>query len=551
MKKNCKNCNKEFESARKTKQHCCKECFSEYRKKPDVIKKTLEKRIKTNIEKYGTDNPSKSDKIKEKTKQTCLKKYGSVSPTLNKSVRKKQQETLFRNFGTKNPQQNKIIQKKQQETLFKNFGVNVPLKSDKIKDKLKETCLEKYGEINPSKNEKIKEKIRNTCFKNFGKFYPSEIDNIKEKMLKNRLKSHYKKTLLSHDRYKSIKPLFLEDEYIGNISWKKKYKFQCCKCNSIFEDTLLSGHVPRCTVCYPIKDNNLESEVYTYIKSLLPNDEVERNVRGIIGSLELDIYIPTKKLAIEFNGLYWHSDISGKKYKKYHLNKSKKCEEKNIKLIHIFEDEWLEKRDIVENRLKHILKLNNKKIHARNCILKIVENKDCSDFLDKHHLQGKDKSSIKIGAYYKNELVSVMTFGKLRTALGNKKSNKEEYEMYRFCSGKNVIVGIGNKLLKYFINNHNPQKIISYADKRWSNIESVYQKMGFKMVSETSPNYWYVDSLYKHRYYRFNFRKDVLHKKLDKFDKNLTEWQNMVNNGWDRIWDCGHLKYEWKYNKKC
>ena len=139
-----------------------------------------------------------------------------------------------------------------------------------------------------------------------------------------------------------------------------------------------------------------------------------------------------------------------------------------------------------------------------------------------------------------------MTFGCLRSALGSKNIDNTIYEMYRFCVGDKNVVGIASKMLKYFIVNFNPSKIISYADRRYSDNAAFYNKIGFNLVGKTSTNYWYFnlkDTL--KLYHRFNFRKDQLSTKLEKFDNNLSEWENMKNNGFDRIWDCGHLKYEW------
>ena len=137
-----------------------------------------------------------------------------------------------------------------------------------------------------------------------------------------------------------------------------------------------------------------------------------------------------------------------------------------------------------------------------------------------------------------------MTFGKLRMSLGN--SDIDGYwELYRFCSKTNTsVVGGASKLLNYFIKTYNPKKIISYADRRWS-AGNLYEKIGFKKVSDTPPNYWYFGrgNSYK-RHHRFGFAKHTLSKKLEIFDPNLSEWENMKANGWDRIWDCGSIKYE-------
>ena len=166
-----------------------------------------------------------------------------------------------------------------------------------------------------------------------------------------------------------------------------------------------------------------------------------------------------------------------------------------------------------------------------------------------YHIQGICQSSIQLGAYYNNNLVSVMTFGKQRRIMGfknNNNNNNNNYELLRFATSQNV-VGIGGKLLSYFIKNYDPKKIISYADKRWTHsTNNVYEKIGFKKINNGTPNYWYIHKKnFQRRYHRFSFRKTELNKKLQTFDPTLTEWENMQLNGYDRIWDCGSLKYEW------
>ena len=250
-------------------------------------------------------------------------------------------------------------------------------------------------------------------------------------------------------------------------------------------------------------------------------------------------YIPNKKLAIEYNGLYWHSELNNTN-KNYHLNKTKLCENKDIRLIHIFEDEWNNKQQIVKNRLKYILKLIPYKIFARKCIIKEINSQLKDKFLNKYHIQGTDKSNIRLGAFYKNRLVAVMTFGKRRIALGSKNKNNF-YELIRFCTISNFnIIGIAGKLLKYFKNKYKPKNIISYADRRWSQ-GNLYKQLGFKLDHISPPNYWYIKNGI--RIHRFNFRKNVLKDKLNIFDMELSEWENMKNNDYDRIWDCGNYVF--------
>jgi hypothetical protein len=285
--------------------------------------------------------------------------------------------------------------------------------------------------------------------------------------------------------------------------------------------------------------SNDEIEIENFLKE--NNIEVQHCNKKELGGIELDLYIPNLRVAIEYNGLYWHSEKQGKN-KDYHINKTKKCVEKNIHLIHIFSDEWNEKKEIIKGRILNLVNKNiNKKIFARKCEIINLTKEQKKDFLLKNHLQGNDKSSIMVGLKFEDKIVSVMTFGGLRNSLGNKKKEDNTYELYRFSS-LNVIGGF-SRLLKYFIKEYSPKKIITYADRNWSpdNKMCFYEKMGFNFIGETKPNYSYTKG-YKKREHRFNYRKDVLIKMG--FDKNKSETEIMFQNGYDRIWDTGTLKFE-------
>lgn len=287
-------------------------------------------------------------------------------------------------------------------------------------------------------------------------------------------------------------------------------KYGCPKCNKIL--------------------TKFEIEVSDFLKAL--NLQINLNTRKKIPPLELDIFIPVHNLAIELNGLYWHDERF--KENNYHLNKTELCEKKGIKLIHIFEDEWIYKKEIVKSRLKNLLGLTENRIFARKCEIRVVNSINSKEFLDKNHIQGDVKSSFKIGLYYHDELVSIMTLGK-RPLI-----NKSEYELIRFCNKLNTsVIGGADKLLKHFIKTHNPKEIISYADRRWSQGD-LYEKLGFEFIHDTKPNYWYVIGL--NRLSRFKFQKHLLLK--ENFNKNQSEHKIMLNRKIYRIYDCGHKCYK-------
>lgn len=458
----------------------------------------------------------------EKIKKTNNQKYGSDYGLGSKEIIAKRHKTVKDKYGVDNISQLNIVSDKKKQTCFKNYGVEWILMDSSVR---KNGMIEKYGVDNNTKRIEIREKYSKERRENF---YDS---------------------LFSTDRLKGkIVPLFSKKEYKGV---GLDYKFKCVKCTTEFTDKLEDGDIPRCTVCYPVKSSSLfEKEVTEYIKTILPNQQIVENDRSILNGKELDIYIPSKNVAIECDGLYWHGELSGGKKRNYHLDKTTACEKINIRLIHIFEDEWINNEEIVKSKLSHILNVakNADKCYARHCDIKEISVKEKNDFLHKYHIQGEDFSNIKLGSYYKGELVAVMTFGKPRIAMGHKKHIDGQFELIRFATSKNV-TGVGSKLLSYFIKKYHPSKILSYADRRWTSMaNNVYQKLGFTKKSNGAPNYWYIPKRNVKRLYRYKFRKQMLNKLLKSFDPSLSEWENMQNNGYDRIWDCGHLKFELNLN---
>jgi len=302
----------------------------------------------------------------------------------------------------------------------------------------------------------------------------------------------------------------------------------------------LSGH--GCPFCVNIISHQ-ENEIAKYIESLGFN--ITTSDRKLLADgKELDIIIPSKNIAIEFDGLYWHNEFR-KTDKNYHLNKTIECNKNGLRLVHIFEDEWSDKKEIVKSRLKSILGINTDKIFARKCLIQEIDNKICKEFLEKNHIQGSINSSIRYGLFYDDELVSVMTFCKPRKNLGQENKDNE-YELLRFCSKLNtIVVGGASRLFKHFIKEYNPSTIISYADRRW-NTGQVYENMGFEFTHFSEPNYFYI--IGQQRYNRFSFRKDVLVKQG--FDKNKSEHEIMIERGIYRIYDCGCLCYKWINEKK-
>lgn len=222
---------------------------------------------------------------------------------------------------------------------------------------------------------------------------------------------------------------------------------------------------------------------------------------------------------------------------------SQTLEKNNINYTILFEDELENNIELVIQKLIHYTKQSTtKSIHARKCEIKLIDSIEKKNLLVKNHTQGNDNSQIFIGAYYENVLVAVMTFSQPRIAMGGKNNvNKTKWELCRFCTDVNYrIPGIASKLLSYFKNNFNWSEIYSYADRRWST-GNLYEKIGFTLTTINPPDYCYViDGIRKHRW---NYRRDMIKHTLPDYDPTLTEYENMTNHGYYRLWDCGKLKY--------
>lgn len=358
--------------------------------------------------------------------------------------------------------------------------------------------------------------------------YKQNCPKCKEKDKYLTTKEFIDKACVLHNKYD-----YSETEYINS---KKKVIIKCKEhgvFNQIPNDHLNGKGCPKCGLSY----NKMEDEIKEFIKSL--NINIIENSKQIISPLELDIFIPSHNLAIELDGLYWHSEVY--KDKNYHLNKTELCQSKNIRLIHIFEDEWLFKKEIVKSRLKNILGLTPNKVYGRKCVIKEVIPKEAKIFLENNHIQGNVNSKVRLGLYYNNVLIGLMTFGSLRKNLGNK-SNENIHELFRFCNLSNyIIIGGAYKLLKYFIKHYKPKEIISYADRRWSQGD-LYNKLNFIFSHNTKPNYFYLVN--DKRENRFNYRKDILIK--EGFDKNKTEHDIMLERKLYRIYDCGSMCFKMK-----
>ena len=441
-----------------------------------------EKFKKTMVERWGVEYALQSEYLKNKVKKTNLERFGYENPFMDY---KRISEKFNEKYGVSHPSQVESIYKKIEETNIKKTGYKSHLSSSTIREKIKETNNKLYESNSPMQSDLVRD-----CEITSNSNYIKYVDN--------------KVSLFKCDH--NLDHYF----YIDSSSYHNRVR----------------SNLKLCTVCNPIGDSRSikEDELYNFILSNY-SEEIVRSYRD---KLEIDIYLPELKIGFEFNGIYWHSD----KYrnKNYHSDKNKYFLERGIRIIHIWEDDWSFNCDIVKSQIKNWLGKNDTKIFARKC--KLVQLKSVSNFLNNNHIQGVDQSSLKLGLYYNDELVSVMTFNNFE---GRKKMEEGGWNLSRFCNkiGTSVIGG-ASKLLKYFIKNYNPIRVVSYADKDWS-VGSLYYQLGFSNINESLPDYKYVVD--NKRIHKSNFKKS-------KLKYTCTEKEYITSIGVYKIWDCGKIKFE-------
>jgi len=518
----------------------------------------------------------------KKAKESLLLKYGVINASMIPGNSLKVKETKKLRYGN----ENYVNRDKAIETNLIKHGVENYTQTEEYKHRVKQTSLLKYGVEHFTQSDEVKEKIVETNLKRYGVKYSLQNKSVRERgyesLLKNGGYTLQRGDLTERAAYLAHKEAYRKRvlEYSNNGGFANvklldisTMEFQCLICADKFftnpDSGLSKSHpkkYPRCYKCFPIGKNNkfslFHQEFISFLIQVcgLQKQELSENNKSILKDInkEIDVFIPGKNIGFELNGNFWHTENHGGKERKYHLNKTEICEKNNIHLIHLFEDEWEKKRKLICSKILHLLgiqKENRKSVYARKCEIKEINSFIAGEFLEKYHVQGKEMSaSTSLGAYNGEELVAVMTFGKPRINMGKGGKNKSEssIELIRFATRTEIrIPGIASKLFKFFTKISKPdvEEIYSYADRRWTySKKNVYLELGFTETNRSDPNYFYVHSKdgFLTRRNRFSYRKSQLARKFpQKYNPMLTETQNMSIFGYDRIWDCGTIRYTW------
>ena len=468
-------------------------------------------------------------KIRESEK-TSLAKYGTKNPMCNQLVKDRFKKSMLETYGAEHPLQVEKFKTKARETTRKNHGVDYSLQSADVRLKSKVTNLARYGVDNPLKSKKIREKMANTMMNRYGGSHTMSSQMLRDKSLQTTRdrygRDHHTQRHISDTALSILNDRELLREYVSSRSFQTASKELGIDTGTIVRYWENHG------LLKPQGGSSQELEITAFLKSL--DVEFIRNSRKIIAPLELDFYLPDYKLAIEFNGLYWHS--SAIRDNDYHRRKYQACRDRGIRLLMINEDEWLMRNQAWRDRLKNILKKSNKGLAARKLQLKTISQPRMNSFCGVHHIQGATSGAIYcLGAFSDNVLVGIMAFSKQR--------GTQKIELIRFCTDGDNHAGLFSKMFSHSIREAKFTEILSFADLRHSD-GNVYSMNGFELVYETKPDYRYVYE--GETYHKSVFTKKRIGEKFGLDMEQLTERQAMEILDIPRIYDCGKFKFTWR-----
>jgi len=566
----CENCGAPVSSVRKTEfsTYCSRKCMgaSTINKRKETIRERYgvehqmhlddvkEKVKQTTKQNFGVEYSMQSEEVKEKSRSTCMERYGvpyygSTEESIlsraegiknnKESIREKTTQTNMERYGVpcilqlpsvrknalKAIKENKEeIREKIKITSLIRYGVDHPAKSEEVKNKSKASIMQRYGVENIMHDLNSVEKLRKTNLEKYGSETTTQLKFVREGLQRfydenpfHRLGEEKRDILLNRRILEELHEKYITYSNIANIIGvsvgviKRAFEFHGIH----HENTNESG---------------FEKSVSLFVDSL-GIENIKRNVR--FDGLEVDIYIEHLKIGIECNGIWWHSEEY--KDRLYHKEKTTKLlKEHDIRLIHVWEDDWLFKNDIVKEKIKAKLGVSDKKrVYARKCEIKEVPSKDAFTFMEINHIQGKTFGSKWVGLYFEGCLVA---------CVGYKNKGNGVYDITRYATSENVIGGFG-KLLKHLQRTLDWTEFFTYASMDYS-VGDVYEKTGFVLERVTDPQMFYVKN--QKRYRREQFMKHKLPDIFNNVDMNKTEREIMKENGYVRLFDAGSIKYVMK-----
>lgn len=540
--KKCKECGKIFIPRCGTQVYCdgphtsiCVICGKEFSytvrptEKPHTCSKECQEnlRSKTAMDKYGVKNVSELDFVRRK-----------ISEKLSSDeVDAKRRKHNIAKWGVDNPSKNPEIRKK----------LSAVMKTDRYLSGREQTCIEKYGYSSPMRSQEVKDRQKQTNLEKYGMLgHPHSIENFSKMMIDGSKVENYLE-------FKQDPGKYIDSHYLTLPSIYQLEKDLGVTNTPIYNILIENNCRDKLLTTY----SYMENEVIDFLLSVDPNLNIIQNDRVVIKPKEIDIYLPDYKFGIECNPTATHnssfSDPWGAepKYYKYHLEKSTRAQEVGIFLFHLFGYEWVNKKEIMKSMICNLLHKNSIIYNGRDTYVCELSYNDCEEFLNSNHRQGSTISKVRLGLKLKStdELVSVMTFGHMRTTMGKVDTSTENtWELSRFCNKINTTVrGSASKLFKYFINNYQYDKIVSFSDIAHTKGD-LYNILGFKHISVSSPSYVWCDGWDNIYYNRVSCQKHNLKNLFPDEDidiENQSEAQIMEAHKFARVYDCGVIRWEY------
>lgn len=318
----------------------------------------------------------------------------------------------------------------------------------------------------------------------------------------------------------------------------EKATFNCPKHGDFEQAPVYHVHQGHgCPQCGSVGPSKGQLEVHSFLSQY--TEVVLEHPIG--GRKRLDVFLPKFNLAVEFHGLIWHSTM----YSKHPLNLHQRhvdAAKNGIRVIHVFQDEWEQRRGAVEGILRSAIGASTKR-YARSGTVRALNDAEARKFIDATHVQGSAAGCIHYGLLIDGQVTAAMSFSK-NTSIREHKVAYGVWELTRYCSSETVVGG-ASRLFKAFLRDHRPCRVISYSDIRMFT-GGMYKALGFAVENVSEPSYTYVRSGALKRFSKSRFQRRFLPKLLgESFDPSLSEASNCAKAGWFQLFDCGKIRWAW------
>lgn len=510
------------------------------------------KRRETNLANRGVEYAAQSDDVKLKIHHA----WENKSEEEIAQIVAKREATCFDKYGVRVSSQSDQVKETTKQNNLKKWGVEFPMQLESTQEKMKSTNIDKYGYIFPTQSLIVQEKRKLTSIDKYGYPSPNQSPIVRKHISEGRIQARANTIQDPVARQNYIDFATNPESYVKtHFNHVPTYKELQDSVGGI-NDSAIYLRIPLESGLIARNQSTMERDIENFIHQVDDSIEIIKHSRSIISPYELDLYLPQYKLGIECNPTYTHNSTlpsyqnSEPLDKLYHKMKTDLANKNGIFLFHIFGYEWTNKQDVIKSMLRHLLGKDTNKYYGRNLQVVELSSSESNQFFNVNHRQGYAQSSIRLGLKTANgEIVSAMTFSKMRNSIGyNKSVTSETYELTRFCNKLNIaVIGGASKLFNYFLKNYNFDTVVSFSDKAHTK-GNLYTTLGFKFVSISEPGYVWVNSQNDSYYHRVTCQKQNLPNLFHEPDldiENQTEAQIMASHGYVQVFDSGVIRWEY------